>query len=112
SIAFFTTAQEMQIASQWARSKQSLGNPNKDRSAFAGKFETLVARTGSGITTKGSNKVLQGVVQAMEAAGMDLREWAIPHNLWESMEVKKQDKDEDEPAEGTDGADQPQEPKL
>ena len=96
SISFFTTAQDFQMASQWARSKQSLGSANKDRSAFANKFETLVARTGSGVATKGSNKVLAKIVEQMETAGMDLKEWMIPHNIHESMEVVK--KKEEEPA--------------
>ena len=95
SIAFFTTAQDFQMGSQWARSKQSLGSANKDRMAFANRFETVVARVGSGIATKGSNKVLSKLVAAMEIAGMDLKEWSIPHNLNESMEVEKKDKDEE-----------------
>lgn len=95
TIAFVTTAQEWQATSQWARAKQSLGNKHKDRAAMVGRLETLLARQGSGVPTKGTNKVLQGVVKTMEQSGFDLKEWLLPPTLFESIEIKKKDPAED-----------------
>ncbi len=106
NIAFMTTAQDMQMASQWARSKQTLGSVHKDRMAFAGRFETIIGRTGGGCATKGSNKILAVIVRTMEQNGMDIKEWQIPPNIFEDMEVKKQAKSEEENAE----AEKPAEP--
>ena len=99
NIAFITTAQEFQAVSQWARAKQSLGNKHKDRAAMVGRFETLVGRQGGGCATKGTNKVLQGVVKSMEQSGFDIKEWVLPPTLWEAIEIKKKEKTEDVPAE-------------
>lgn len=98
NIAFMTTAQDYQMAVQWGRSKQTLGNVHKDRMAFAGRFETIIGRSGSGCATKGSNKVLGIIVKTMEQNGMDLKEWMLPPNLFEDMEVKKKDKPAEESA--------------
>lgn len=106
SIAFMTTAQEYQMAMQWARSKQSLGNIHKDRVAFAGRFETLIGRSGGGCATKGSNKVLGLIVKTMEQNGMDIKEWMLPPNLFEDMEVKKKPKQQEPAAEASDAEQQ------
>ena len=98
TIAFVTTAQEYQAVSQWARAKQSLGNKHKDRAAMIGRFETLVGRSGGGCATRGTNKVLQGVVKSMEQSGFDIKDWILPPTLWESIEIKKKDKPEEDPA--------------
>lgn len=96
NIAFITTAQEFQSVSQWARAKQSLGNKHKDRAAMVGRFETLLGRQGGGVATKGTNKILQGVVKSMEQSGFDIKEWILPPTLFEEIEIKKKPKAEAE----------------
>ena len=90
SAAFAVTAQDLQQAEAWARSRSSLGSPHRDRSAFMDRFETLLARGGSGVATKGGRAVLARIVKGMEANGIQINEWAVPHNINESVEVQKQ----------------------
>lgn len=88
-LAFMTTAQDLQQASSWSRSRQSSGSAHKDRMTFAGRFETMLARNGSGCATKGSNRVLGQIVKVMKQNGMDILEWQVPPNIFEDMEAKK-----------------------
>ena len=76
----------------WARSRASLGNPHRDRSAFVDRFDTVLARSGSGIATKGSRPVLAMIVKGMEKNGLQMGDWSVPHNINESVEVKKKPK--------------------
>lgn len=89
SAAFAVTAQDLQIAENWARSRTSLGNAHRDRTAFIDRFETILGRVGAGIASKGSIPVLARIVKGMTANGVQLSEWSIPHNINESVEVKK-----------------------
>lgn len=101
SQSFVTNAQEFMQAQQWARSKQSNGNPNRDRAAFIERFETLIARNGSGVATRGNPKVLQRMVGVMEQQGMPLDEWMIPRFVDDEIKrkVKVDDSAANEPAE-------------
>jgi hypothetical protein len=92
SAAFATTAQEYTTVQTWARSRASLGNPHRDRSAFVDRFDTVLARSGSGIATKGSRPVLAMIVKGMEKNGLQIGDWSVPHNINESVEVKKKPK--------------------
>ena len=95
--AFATTAVDFQAAQQWARSKPGHELPHKDRQVFIARFETIIGRNGSGIATKGSNKVLQRVVKAMEQMGLTVDDWMIPDNIdAEEIEVKKKAKPAEE----------------
>ena len=87
--AFITTPMELIAHQNWARARVSCGNAVKDRNAFVDRFETLLARAGSGLATKGSRGLLQRIVKAMAAAAVPLEAWSIPLNLNESMEMKK-----------------------
>ena len=89
SSAFAVTAQDLQVANSWARSRASLGNINRDRSAYTDRFDTMLARTGSGLASKGSRPTLARIVNGMKANGVDLNEWQVPHNVFESVEMKK-----------------------
>lgn len=97
--AFATSAQEFQQAQQWARSKPGHDIPHRDRQAFIARFETIIGRNGSGIATKGGNKVLSRIVKAMEQMGLTVDDWMIPPNLdMDEIEVKKKDKPAEEAA--------------
>jgi hypothetical protein len=87
--AFITTPMELMAQQNWARARVSCGNAVKDRNAFVDRFETVLARAGSGLSTKGSRGLLQRIVKAMTAAAVPLESWSIPLNLNESMEMKK-----------------------
>lgn len=94
--AFATTATDFQQAQQWARSKPGHELPHKDRQAFIARFDTIIGRNGSGIATKGSNKVLSRIAKAMEQMGLTVEDWMIPDNLdADEIEVKKKDKPEE-----------------
>ena len=94
--AFATSAQEFQQAQQWARAKPGHEIPHRDRQAFIARFETIIGRNGSGIATKGGNKVLSRIVKAMEQMGLTVDDWMIPPNLdMDEIEVKKKDKPEE-----------------
>lgn len=90
--AFAATAQEFQQVQTWARARASLGNPHRDRSAFTDRFETVLARSGSGIATKGNRQILARIVKGMEQNGLQVGEWSVPHNINESVEVRKKPK--------------------
>ncbi|AXQ29415.1 hypothetical protein D0B54_12275 [Solimonas sp. K1W22B-7] len=89
AMSFATTAQEFQQVQTWARSKTSLGNVHRDRTFFVGRFETVLARSGGGLATRGSRSILQRIIAGMKQGGMQMEEWSIPHNINESVEVKR-----------------------
>lgn len=89
SAAFVTPAMDFQQAEAWARSRSSLGSTHRDRGAFLDRHETLLARNGSGIATKGARAMLARLVKGMEQCGMDAKEWSVPHNIFESVEIQK-----------------------
>ncbi|MGH8506996.1 MAG: hypothetical protein ACRETM_13720 [Stenotrophobium sp.] len=98
SLSFVIPATEFQQVQQWARSRVSNGIPHRDRADFVNRFETLLARQGCGIATKGSNKALATIVQKMEQAGLSLDEWMIPRGIFDSVEIQRK-KPADEQAE-------------
>lgn len=99
--AFASTVQDFQQAQQWARSKPGHEIAHKDRQAFIARFETIIGRNGSGIATKGGNKVLSRIVKAMEQMGLTVDDWMIPDNLdIDEIEIKKKDKPEEAAAAG------------
>ena len=86
---FITTPMEFVQMQNWARSRTSSGNPARDRAMFVDRFETVLARLGSGLASKGSRALLSRLVKAMKANAMFLEEWAIPRNLDEGVEIRK-----------------------
>lgn len=87
--AFAATPIELMQHQNWARGRISSGNANRDRTAFTDRFDTIVARSGSGLRTKGSRGLLQRIVKSMKANGLILSEWSIPHDLNDGVEIKK-----------------------
>ena len=86
---FITTPMELQQVSNWARGKMSSGTANRDRTTFLERFETVIGRTSSSITTRGNRGLLQRMVKGMKASSILMAEWSIPHDLDASMEMKK-----------------------
>lgn len=90
--SFITTPMEFQQAQMWARARMSSGTPTRDRSAFVDRFETILARIGGGIATKGNRAALARIVKSMTANALQLAEWSIPHNINESVEIARKPK--------------------
>jgi hypothetical protein len=87
---FITTPMmELQQVSSWARGKMSTGTPNRDRASFLERFETIIGRSSSSMSTRGNRGILQRMVRGMKASSILLAEWSIPHDLDASMEMKK-----------------------
>jgi len=86
---FITTPMEFMQMQNWARARMSCGNPVRDRTLFVDRFETVLARSGGGIATKGAKGVLQRIVKSMKANAMSMDEWSIPLNLDESVEIAR-----------------------
>lgn len=89
SAGFAVSARDLQAAEAWARARSSMGSMHRDRTAFIDRFETVLARSGSGFATKGASAVLRRLVQGMEQAGIDIKEYTLPPNLNESVEIVK-----------------------
>jgi hypothetical protein len=87
--SFITTPMEFMQMQNWARGRMSTGNPVRDRTSFTDRFDTLLARVGSGLATKGSKLSLSRIVKAMTANAVFLEEWMVPHDLSQSMEMGK-----------------------
>jgi hypothetical protein len=87
--SFITTPMEYMQMQNWARGRISSGNPVRDRTTFVDRFETVLARIGGGVATRGNRSVLARIVKAMKASSMFLEEWSIPRDLEQSMEMKR-----------------------
>ncbi|TJY62020.1 hypothetical protein E4T66_07210 [Sinimarinibacterium sp. CAU 1509] len=87
--AFAASSQEFNMTQNWARARVSSGNAQRDRSTFTDHFETLLARSGCGIATKGSRPLLKRIVEGLKQMNIDLSEWSIPANINESVEVQR-----------------------
>lgn len=92
--AFVTTPMELHQAESWGRSRPTTGNANRDRMSLLDRFQTVLARSGSGIATRGNRKQLSVMVESMKANGLQMDEWSVPTNLNESMEMKRKPKPE------------------
>lgn len=86
---FITTPVEFQQMSNWARGRMSSGTPHRDRQTFVERFETVLARTGGGVSTKGNRSVLSRIVKSMKANSVFLEGWSIPHDLNASVEIAR-----------------------
>lgn len=86
--AFITTPMELTQMQNWARGRMSSGNAARDRTLFVERFETVLARMGCGLSTRGSRPLLARIVKSMIANAVSMEEWSIPHNVNESVEIK------------------------
>lgn len=86
---FITTPVEFQQMSNWARGRMSSGTPHRDRQTFVDRFETVLARTGGGVSTKGNRSLLARIVKSMKANSVFLEGWSIPHDLNASVEIAR-----------------------
>lgn len=87
NMAFATTTQEFNMAERWARSRPSTGNAQRDRTLFTDRMETMLARNGCGLATKGSKPTLRTIIGVLKQSGQDIKAWSVPHNINESMEA-------------------------
>ena len=87
--SFITTPMEYMQMQNWARGRALCGNPSRDRSTFIDRFETVLARSGGGVATRGNRSVLSRIVKAMKSNSVFLEEWMIPRDLDQSMEMRR-----------------------
>lgn len=87
--SFITTPMEYMQMQNWARGRMSTGNPVRDRTSFVDCFETLLARVGSGLATKGNRMILSRIVKAMKSNSVFMEEWSVPHDLGQGVEMKR-----------------------
>ena len=67
---------------KWAKAKTQGPNANIDMTKIIDKIDVMVTRAGTTFaSTRGSVKPLEGVVKAMRAAGMDIKEFQLPPEL-------------------------------
>lgn len=67
---------------KWAKSRPAGPNATIDMAKIVEKIDVLVARPGTTFaSTRGSTKPLEGVVKAMKAAGIDVKEFSLPPEL-------------------------------
>ena len=67
---------------KWAKSRPAGANATLDMGKIIEKVDVLVARPGTTFaSTRGSTKPLEGVVKAMRAAGVDVKEFSLPPEL-------------------------------
>lgn len=101
--AMVTSTQDFYQVEKWANSRYGSGNRLADRNRFLEQIQTLVARPGSFVSTKGSTKPLEDLCKLMKAAGYDLAEWQLPPELKDmdrppvAKPVKKAEAVADEP---------------
>jgi hypothetical protein len=67
---------------KWAKSRPQGPNATIDAAKIIEKVDVLVCRPGTTFaSTRGSTKPLEAVAKAMRAAGVDLKEYALPPEL-------------------------------
>lgn len=86
---FATSSFDYHRVQTWARGRMSTGNAHRDRAAFVDRFETLLARGGSGVATKGNRPALRLLIKGLSQSGAVISEWSVPHNINESVEIAR-----------------------
>ena len=86
---FATNAGDYKRVESWARGRLSIGNAQRDRTAFTDRFENLLARSGGGLATRGHRPALRLLIAGLTQAGVVMDQWSIPHNINESVEAKR-----------------------
>jgi hypothetical protein len=67
---------------KWAKAKGAGPNATIDMGKILDKIDVMVCRPGTTFgSTRGSTKPLEAVVKAMKAAGIDVKEYALPPEL-------------------------------
>ncbi len=77
-----TPAADFNVVEKWAKSKQAGPNATIDMGKMMEKLDSVICRPGTSFaSTRGSLKPLEGLVRAMKAAGMDVKEFQLPPEL-------------------------------
>lgn len=79
--ALIVPTAEFTFAQKWAQRRNSTGSPIRDRALVLEKLDTVIARSGSLVSTRGSRKPLETLVRAMRGAGFAPEEWNLPADL-------------------------------
>ncbi|MEC9358135.1 MAG: hypothetical protein VX836_09730 [Pseudomonadota bacterium] len=79
--ALIVPTTEFTFVQKWAQRRNSTGSPIRDRALVLEKLDTVIARSGSLVSTRGSRKPLETLVRAMRGAGFAPEEWNLPTDL-------------------------------
>lgn len=79
--ALITFTLDFVAAQKWAQRKPETGNRVTDRGRFLEQLPTLIARPGSFVGTRGSDKIIEKLAKNMIQAGYDLGEWSLPPDV-------------------------------
>jgi hypothetical protein len=83
--AIVVPAQDFLIAQKWGQSRTGSTNIVTDRGRFLEKFETLIARPGSFVSTRGNTRSLASLAKLMIASGYDISEWGLPFDVKQAL---------------------------
>lgn len=83
--AVVVPAQDFLIAQKWGQSRTGSTNVVTDRGRFLEKFETLIARPGSFVSTRGNTRSLASLAKVMIASGYDMSEWGLPFDVKQAL---------------------------
>lgn len=87
STAFAVLALELTKVESWARATASIGGGQRDLIAFVARFDHVLARSGGGVATRGSDAVLARIARDLVAHDVDISGWAMPRSVRESLQV-------------------------
>lgn len=79
--ALIVPSDDYNVAHKWAQRRHSTGSAMRDRALLLEKLDTVIARSGSLVSTRGSRRPLEKLVQAMRSAGFSPEEWSLPPDL-------------------------------
>jgi len=79
--SFTVTSLEFLPIRMWANARMSTGNAMRDRTLFIDRFQTVLARKGGGIATRGNRDGLKRLADGIREMGMTISEWSVPHDL-------------------------------
>ncbi len=83
--AIVIPAQDFLIAQKWGQSRTGSTNIVTDRGRLLEKFETLIARPGSFVSTRGNTRSLASLAKVMIASGYDISEWGLPFDVKQAL---------------------------
>lgn len=87
STAFAVLALDLTKVESWVRATASIGGGQRDLTAFVARFDHVLARTGGGVATRGSDVVLARIARDLIANNVDVSGWAMPRSVRESLDV-------------------------
>lgn len=87
--AFVAPVFDASVARKWAEGRDATGIEYRDMTQFMDRFETLIARSGCPLVTRGHPVKLIELAKEMKSAGYELSEWSLPQEVMDAFKRKK-----------------------